>query len=147
MSDSRACLWYQRETITTNAKSSLATHRTQCPWVGVGRQTIRNPGQDPVSWGGGGGGGTTLPPLKCPQAQSRLLHTLPTAPSKAGSQKVLVQETNKEMNHDTCLLVPPLTCSKHMQVSSPAKHSPDACYQALAEALWSLVKHFRRLFH
>lgn len=60
---------------------------------GVGRQTIRNPGQDPVSWGGGGGGGATVPPLKCPQAQSRLLHTLPTAPSKAGSQKVLVQET------------------------------------------------------
>lgn len=71
----------------------------------------------------------------------------PQPPAKQAPRKCWSRKQNKEVYHDTCLLVSPLTCSKHMQLSSPAKHSPDACYQALAEALWSLVKHFRRLFH
>lgn len=80
------------------ARCPLAVLNTQGPWV-VGGQA-----DSPEPWPGScflrGGGGTTLPPLKCPKALSRLLHTLPqpsSPTSKAGAQKVLGKETNKEM--------------------------------------------------
>ena len=150
MSDFIACSWYQRETVTANAKSLLATRSAQHSvswsggWTGKQSGTLARILFSPLGWRYH----TATPEMSSgPEQTPPHTPTAPSATSKVGSQNVLGKEASKETHHAAHLLVPPPTFSKQTQSSPPAKHSPDACFQAPAEAFWSLLKHFRRLFH
>ena len=95
----------------------LAVLNTQCPGVGGGQANNREPwpGSCFPRWGGG----TTLPPLKCPQAQSRLLHTLPQPPVPQAKQAPRTCWARKQARKHTTLRT---SWSHHQHAASRRSH-------------------------